>query len=311
MVEWCTWANNDACKIIGLRSVYLKMKDGSTKLLRNVRHVPNLKRNLISLAMLDSIGCTTQGSNGEIQIIKDSKVVLVGEVRNGVYVIKDVEATQYALTATSTQLTEGDMWHKRLSHISNKGIEELTKQGILPTGISKEMSFCEHCLMGKSKRHGFTKAQHSTKEILDYVHSDLWGPAHTTSLSGSRHFISLIDDYSRKCWVYFLKSKDEVFTKFKEWKSLIENKTSKKIKVLRTDNGLEFCGEEFNLFCRQNGIERHKTVRYTPQQNGVAERLNRTIMERTRSLISDSMISERFWAQAVSYVVFTINRSLP
>lgn len=166
---------------------------------------------------------------------------------------------QQALTTTRTHLTDGDLLHKRLPHISSKGLDELSKQGILPTDLSKHVSFCEHCLMGKSKRLCFTKAQHATKEILDYVHSDLWGPAHTSSLSRSRYFLSLVDDFSRKCWVNFLKTK--------EWKVLMENKTSKHIKVLKTDNGLEFCEEEFNFFCRQHGIDRQRTVRYTCQQN--------------------------------------------
>ena len=92
--------------------------------------------------------------------------------------------------------------------------------------------------------------------------------------------LTFIDDYSRKVWVYFLKQKSDVFITFKQWKALIENQTGKKIKRLRTDNGMEFCGNEFDQFCMNEGIVRHRTVRYTPQQNGVAERMNQTLLER-------------------------------
>lgn len=103
-----------------------------------------------------------------------------------------------AYTITKTVLTKANLWHKRLLHISPKGMQALSKQGILRQGNSEHLSFCEHCMIGKATRHMFTKAQHTTKGILDYVHSDLWGPASTPSLSGSRYLLYLIDDYSRK-----------------------------------------------------------------------------------------------------------------
>ncbi|TXG49068.1 hypothetical protein EZV62_024943 [Acer yangbiense] len=153
---------------------------------------------------------------------------------------------------------------------------------------------------GRSKtpqhnRLSFSTAQHNTKEILQYVHSDLWGPSKVPTHGGNVYFLSLIDDYTRKVWVYLLKSKDLAFESFKTWKLLVENQTSKRVKVLRTNNGLEFCKEEFNKFCRDQGIERHMTVRYTPQQNGVAERMNRTILDKVRRLLISSGLSQKFW----------------
>lgn len=123
---------------------------------------------------------------------------------------------QSALTVTESSVTEEDLWHKRLSHISGKGLQELAKQGLLPHGTGNNLTFCEFCVVGKAKRQSFAKAQHSTKEILQYVHSDLWGPASNASLSGSRYFLTLIDDFSRKSWIFFLKTKDQAFEKFKE-----------------------------------------------------------------------------------------------
>jgi transposase InsO family protein len=99
------------------------------------------------------------------------------------------------------------------------------------------------------------------------------------------YYVSFIDDFSRKTWIYFLRKKSEVFDRFKEFKALVENQTEKQIKVLRTDNGGEFCGNEFEEFCKKCGIARQKTTPYTPQQNGVAERMNRMLMEKARCML--------------------------
>ena len=100
------------------------------------------------------------------------------------------------------------------------------------------------------------------------------------------YYGSFIDDFSRKTWIYFLRKKSEVFDRFKEFKALVKNQTEKIIKVLRIDNGGEFCENEFEEFYKKCGIERQKTTPYTPQHNGVAERMNRTSMEKTRCMLS-------------------------
>ena len=110
-------------------------------------------------------------------------------------------------------------------------------------------------------------------------------PAQTMSLGGNTYFLSIIDNYSIRVWVYVLKHKDQVFGKSREWKSLVENQTRLKVKKLKTDNGLEFCNHEFNSYYVDHGIARHKTIRLTPQQNGLAERMNRTLMNKVKSML--------------------------
>ena len=163
--------------------------------------------------------------------------------------------------------------------------------------------FCENCVFGKAHRAKFPKGVHRSKHVLDYVHTDLWGSAEVSSLSGGKYFMTLIDDHSRKVWLYILKTKDQVVEKFKVWKALVENQSGRKLKALRTDNGLEFCNREFEAFCQKYGILRHKTVRFTPQQNGLAERMNRTIIDKTRCMLINSKLSRCFWAEAVSTAV--------
>ena len=113
-------------------------------------------------------------------------------------------------------------------------------------------------------------------------------------MGGSQYYVTFTDDFSRKVWVYFLKQKSEVFAKFKLWKAEVENQTGRKIKYLRSDNGTEYTDSQFQKFCKKHGIQRHFSVRKTPQQNGVAERMNRSLTERARCLILNAGIPKSF-----------------
>ena len=125
--------------------------------------------------------------------------------------------------------------------------------------------FCEHCLHGKQNRVSFQYTGTRATEVLELIHSDVFGPTPTPSIGGSRYYVSLINDFSRYSWIYFIKSKLDVFEKFREFKVLVKNQLGKKIKVLCTDNGDEFCLDKFEQFCVDNGIARQKTTSYMPQ----------------------------------------------
>lgn len=145
--------------------------------------------------------------------------------------------------------------------------EFLVKKGYLDTKKVHTLSFCEECVLGKAHLQPFPTAKHNSNAILDYIHSVLWGsPANEESLSGCRYFLTMIDDYSKKIWIRFLRTKDEVYANMEEWKALVENQTYKKNKCLRTDNGSEFCNVLMDKMYKYSGIKRHKTCAYTPQQ---------------------------------------------
>ncbi|GKD02175.1 retrovirus-related pol polyprotein from transposon TNT 1-94, partial [Tanacetum coccineum] len=133
--------------------------------------------------------------------------------------------------------------------------------------------------------------------------------AQVESLGGNRYFLSIVDDYSKRLWVYILRFKHEAFEKFKEWKQLVENQTGRTVKKLRTDNGLEFCNWKFEQLCIESGIARHLTVAGTPQQNGVAERMNITLMDKVRCLLIQSGLPKTFWGEATCTAAYLINRS--
>ncbi|KAJ4717014.1 Retrovirus-related Pol polyprotein from transposon TNT 1-94 [Melia azedarach] len=275
-------ANSSICKAVGIGSIKIRTHDGKFCTLNDVRLVPLMTKNLISLSVKRGTLYFLQGST-----LSSSVAVASSEID------KD-------------NMTK--LWHMRLGHMSARGMQILSKGDLLCGHKIKDLEFCEHCIFGKLHRSKFPKAIHRTKGTLDYIHSDCWGPSRVESLGGHRYFVSMIDDFSRMTWVFIMKHKSEAFKNFRQWKALVENQTGKKIKRLRTDNGLEFCWSEFDEFCKNEGIARHHTVRDTPQQNGVAERMNQTLLERARCMLSNAELTKRLWAEAVSTACYLINR---
>jgi len=282
------------------------------RILKNVRHIPGMKRNLISLSTLDKEGLKYTGSGGVVKVSKGSLVCLLGDLNpSNLYVLRGctLHGSVSAANVANAEPSKTDLWHMRLGHMSELVMAELMKRNLLDGCILSGKKFCEHCVFGKHKRVKFNTSVHTTKGTLDYVHADLWGPSRKPSYGGARYMLTIIDDYSRRVWPYFLKSKDDTFAAFIEWKVMIERQTEKKVKVLRTDNGGEFCSDAFDDYCRKEGIVRHHTIPYTPQQNGVAERMNRTIISKARCMLSNAHMNKRFWAETANTACYLINRS--
>jgi transposase InsO family protein len=170
-------------------------------------------------------------------------------------------------------------------------------------------SICEGCVEGKQHHKPFPSdgGMRATKP-LEIVHSDVCGPMRTTSLDVARYFVTYIDDFSRKVCVYLLKSKGECLEKFKEFKALVEKQSEYKIKVFRSDNGGEYISKGFQGFLKAHDIEKQTSTPYRPQQNGVADRANRTLVEMARSMLHAQNLKKSLWAKAVVNAVYTRNR---
>ncbi|OAE29452.1 hypothetical protein AXG93_4548s1300 [Marchantia polymorpha subsp. ruderalis] len=180
------------------------------------------------------------------------------------------------------------LWDKRLGHLSDRGLKELSKQGLFGGDKLDDLEFCENCIHGKATKVKFTQSVDVTWDMLNYVHSDLWRLLRTPTLGGGWYYIMFIDDCSRKVWVYNLKHKDEVFGKFKEWKKMVEVRIGRNIKKLRTDNGLKYLDDEFNRFIKEEGMVRHKAVRGILKQNGLAKPMNQTLLERMKCMLFEA-----------------------
>ena len=170
------------------------------------------------------------------------------------------------------------------------------------------VSSCSACQYGKQFRPPFPQSNWRASQKLQLIHTDLGGPQPELSLKGSRYYIAFIDDFTRMCWIYFLRFKSEVAGVFWRFKTWIENQCDFKIQVIRSDNGKEYVSDQFNSFCEEAGIEHHLTTPYTPQQNGVVERKNRTIMEMARCMMHEKGLPKKFWAEAANTAVFLLNR---
>ena len=200
------------------------------------------------------------------------------------------------------------LWHARLGHMSLKGMKMLSGLQYLPLLDYACFDSCDHCLYGKQNRSTHKKSgRPRMSEPLALVHSDVCGPMPCMSMGGAKYFVTFIDDFSRKVWAYPIKLKSDVSAVFQRWLALVENQTGYRLKCLRTDNGGEYVSHAFEQFCDDRGIKRQLTAPYTPPQNGLAERMNRTIQERVRSMLSHAGLPQSFWAEAVSTAVHVIN----
>ncbi|CAD6258513.1 unnamed protein product [Miscanthus lutarioriparius] len=239
--------DDNPCDIVGIGSVQIKTDDGMTRTLKNVRYIPEMSRNLISLSTLDAEGYKYSGSDGVLKVSKGSLVCLKGDLNSAkLYVLRGctLPGSDSAVAAvTNNEPSKTNLWHMRLGHMSHHGMAELMKRNLLDGCTSSKIKFCEHCIFGKHKRVHFNTSVHTTKGTLDYVHADLWGPSRKSSLGGARYMLTIIDDYSRRVWPYFLKQKDDIFAAFKDWKIMIERQTERKLKVFgctayaHVDNG--------------------------------------------------------------------------
>jgi transposase InsO family protein len=146
-------------------------------------------------------------------------------------------------------------------------------------------SVCRGCALGKNTKKSYPLSNRKSNGILDLIHSDLCGPMTAPSMNNCIYYIIFIDDCSRKTWIYFLKTKDESFSRFQDFKNLVDNQTGRHIRVFRKDNGKEFDSFKYDELCRAFGIKRELTVLYNPQHNGVTERKNRTICEVARAMM--------------------------
>ncbi|GJX14803.1 putative ribonuclease H-like domain-containing protein [Tanacetum coccineum] len=204
---------------------------------------------------------------------------------------------------------ESMLWHRRLGHINFKNINKLVKENLvrdLPLKRFENDQTCVACLKGKQHRASCkTKAFNPITKPLFMLHMDLFGPTFVSSLMHKKYCLVVTDDYSRFSWVFFLSTKDETTEILKNFIKEVENLVDKKVKIIRSDNGTEFKNKVMDDFCREKGIKREYSVARTPQQNGVAERKNRTLIEAARTMLADSKLPTTFWAEAVSTACYS------
>jgi len=167
---------------------------------------------------------------------------------------------------------------------------------------------CPVCALGRQHKEAQTKEREKPTELLSVVHSDLCGPMQTTSINGERYFITFTDEMSGRVSIYLLPTKEGALAAFQAYRARAEKSSGKEIKAIRTDGGGEYLNKQFLQHLKEDGIHHIVSPPYSPAQNGLAERMNRTIMEGARCLLEDAKISKEFWGHAVLTAAHIHNR---
>ncbi|KAK1648225.1 hypothetical protein QYE76_066030 [Lolium multiflorum] len=306
-----TFGDNSKGKVLG----YGKVAISKDLCLETVMLVEHLGYNLLSIYHLADAGYNSYFTKYYVQVFRSDnlKLVLVGYVENNLYVVDlSKESPSPSTCLMAAKHDEGWLWHRRLGHVNMRNLKQLLKGEHIVglTGISFEKDrVCSACVAGKQlkKKHPI-KSIVTTSRPLELLHLDLFGPSHYDTLGGSKYGLVIVDDYSRYSWVFLLKSKDETHREFITFAKKAQRTYESEIKAIRTDNGTEFKNYTMQEFVDDEGIKHEFSAPYTPQQNGVVERKNRTIIEMARTMLSEFNSPHNFWGEAISTAVHYSNR---
>ncbi|KAJ9557079.1 hypothetical protein OSB04_011693 [Centaurea solstitialis] len=245
---------------------------------------------------------------------RHKKVILRGQRFCDVYTINMDTSTENVCFMSKASSDINWLWHKRLSHLNFKTINQLSISNLvdgLPEKSFVEESLCSACEKGKQTRASFKSKQVSTiSSPLHLLHMDLFGPVNTQSIGGKRYTLVIVDEYSRYTWVFFLKSKSDASQEIINFILQMEKYNQITVRSLRSDHGTEFKNSVLDDFLDSKGISQNFSSVRTPQQNGVAERRNRTLIEAARSMLIEARLPLQFWAEAVNTACYTQNRLL-
>ncbi|KAJ9566856.1 hypothetical protein OSB04_002822 [Centaurea solstitialis] len=247
---------------------------------------------------------------------ESGKELQVGTRRRNLYKIdlRDVKAKNTLCLLSKASNQQSILWHRRLSHLNFKGLNKLVI-GNLAIGIPdlrfQQEHLCAACQLGKMKRVSHkSKLEHGTEKPLQLIHMDLCGPMRVQSINGKKYVLVMVDDYSRYTWVKFLRSKDEapeiIISVLKEVQVNLQSQVQK----IRSDHGTEFKNKVLGGYLESVGIKHTFAAVRTPQQNGVVERRNRTLVEAARMMLAYSKLPMFLWAEAVDTACYTQNRSI-
>ena len=313
-----TFGNGGAGQATTAGNVLLHTTDGAF-LLKDVLYVPAATEHLLSVRAATQRGLAFNFTQDRCDIMRGKQVLATAPCRgDAIYYLAGRPATapQQAYAARTSEETP-QLWHNRFGHLGYTNLESLRSKDMV-TGITTTTAefksaagdLCEPCALGKMHRAPF-KASGNSKATrpLGLLHTDVCGPLPVTSIGGSNYFATLLDDHTKLSMVLTLKRKSDTATAVKAAITLLETQSGQRTQRLRCDNGSEYINQELSDFCATKGIKLETTVRYTPEQNGAAERLNLTLVEKARPMLAASGLPKTLWAEAVATANYLRNRS--
>ena len=337
-----TVGNEAQLPVLGEGTVILQGPKGNLLKVRRVLFVPELMCSLLSVRSMTSNGHAAHFDNDGVTIIeKDTgTIAATATVFEDMYQIDATpmgprtlgllqKTTTPSLTANEQKsckevglyMSEGgkqnvhgtvETWHQRLSHVGKDTIRLMVKRQLVDgikllddVGHSKQ---CTSCVEGKMVKGIFPLSDIKTFAPLELVHSDIMGPMRTSTRMGANYVITIVDDFSRYSWVFLVKRRSDFSNAFLRWWPTAERQCGTQLKTLRSDRGGEYMAWNFQAQLSKRGVQHQPVVPYNPQQNGVAERYNRTLMDGARSLLANASLREKWWGDAVLYTSWTRNR---
>ena len=310
-------ANKQSFSAVGIGEMTIDIPNGviSSQLhLTEVLYSPEVGYTLISVGKLDKSGFCTTFYNGKCTI-KGPDGNHVGNIPKTSRGLYRVDHEPDSVNEALEQLTL-DQFHRRMGHISPEVARKLVTKGFV-TGVSLDETesgnpfFCESCVYAKATRKPVFKVRQGDRatEFGGEIHTDLWGPAPVATKSGRRYYITFTDDMTRLTHLHLLRTKAEAFMAYKDFEAWCKTQLNASVKILHSDRGGEYRGKEFILHLKSKGTKEKLTVHDTPAHNGVAERRNRTIVERIRALLHASGLPKYLWGEAARHVVWLMNRT--
>ena len=250
--------------------------------LENTVYVPDLRTHLMLVARIYDKGF-------EVTFMKSSAVIrdengiekLYANRIDGLYYLQETPEVASAMSE-SDHSQKLELWHRRLGHLNVKDVKSLMKNEGIECPENESLGVCETCVVGKLAQRPFPKTSLQKKRLLELIHTDLCGPMREKSLSGAKYFATFVDDATRWCVVKFLKTKNELPKAFQNYQRMVEKQTGSQIKCVQSYNGKEYRNHDLDQCLENCGINRRFSIPHTPEQNGVAERKNRALVEMAR-----------------------------
>ena len=294
----------------GTVSLHMLMNDGSTNMITvsNVSWAPDLGHNLLSTIPFaeKNIEIRLRGKDQPSLIIYENEIHGLADIIDDQYVLR---LEKHAIINIATSVTTAETWHARMGHLGYRNLQKLTS---LATGMTINGpvpdEICGPCMKGRQQRRPSRVPTTKVAGFLDEVHSDLGGPLPKTR-EGLAYYESFRDNATGAYFAYPMRTKHQAFEKFLEFKNHTEKQTGCTLKAYHTDGGGEFNSKVFKDYHKANGIKWIPSAPYTPEQNGVAERLNYTLMSSVRSILSSMKLPRALWAEILKAVVYLKNRS--
>ncbi|CAB0015328.1 unnamed protein product [Nesidiocoris tenuis] len=274
-----------------------------------------LPYNLLSVRKINKAGFPVYFENNCAKIVVGNDLILCETQRNLFIARFEIANRENAKTVNSAEVRENsssaavtrtvktpkNLWHLRLGHINRRGLQLMN----LPYSEDK----CDSCQKGKSTRQPFKTVQHpQSSRVSELIHTDVWGPSNVESLTGERYYLSITDDYSHFSTLYPMKNKSEAESNLRAYIQEMEA-SGRRVSRIRMDNGGEYISKSFKEFCKSKGIVQEFTCKYTSQQSGISERLNRTILDKVRAMFVDTGLPKSLWREAVCCATYQLNRS--